>query len=337
MQTQGPLTLALGTPETLTPPSESVKYRSVILSNASPFACAVSVDGPQQWLQPWTADVYDVTGAYSITVTPEFSINPSPLVTTGTLSATWLAANDQLSGTYPVSLTGVAVAALDNAAGSLLYNQTITLNSVSGRAGPVAVGSAAALLVQIQQPNVQDTEWTFEWGSDPNLDNNYQWPPFFKAAANTPSAQSILAVPCLDAYLEIVIANLTGTIPSSASVQISALAQPTDPRILIPSRTLIDVQAHALAAAASVEFAPVMVSGRMHLWAYSNGQTVLVEVMRFSGTTWDIVAGAQVPGTAWAGVVNFDFNAPSDDWRIMVTNTSATNTTQIYLSVIGPA
>lgn len=109
MEITGPFNLAAGTEIPVTPPSGSTRFTRVVLANASPFACRVNSGGVQQWLQPWSADVYPSDGGNAAYVTPAFSTAIAS--TNAQITASWYLDTDTISGIYPVSLPAQAVTA----------------------------------------------------------------------------------------------------------------------------------------------------------------------------------------------------------------------------------
>lgn len=107
----GPYPLTLAVPVVVDPPGDVRSFGWVILANLSSMACAVKTTaGSAQWLQPWSADVYDITedGPEELTVTPNFLIS-STSAAAGNLTATWW--DTEPDGTYPVTLTADAISA----------------------------------------------------------------------------------------------------------------------------------------------------------------------------------------------------------------------------------
>lgn len=131
MRTSGPYTIAAGQAFTLQPPSAGIRYIDVAIANASPYACAVnlSTSGPAQWLQPWSVDVYPLAQGDIPTVTAQFSTDTSGLVTTGNVTATWYSSTDTVTGSYPATLNGPAIAA---AVSGTVTNRPDTYELASG-------------------------------------------------------------------------------------------------------------------------------------------------------------------------------------------------------------
>jgi hypothetical protein len=110
LQTTGPYSLTLGTALEIPVPSAVTSYQAVAVANLSPYACQVNTEnGPGQWLQPFSIDLFPLDQGGFVTVTPA-------LVTPGSANfaqilTTWYTAADDLPGGYPISLTAQAVLA----------------------------------------------------------------------------------------------------------------------------------------------------------------------------------------------------------------------------------
>lgn len=116
MFTTGPFTLALTTPvtpRTLDIPSGHGAH-GVLINNQSPYTCSVDIAGPREWLQPWESHLYllDPSGAAPI-VAAQSSVLTAAF-TGAQLLATWIDTAAEIPGTYPVPLSGAAIAGTVN-------------------------------------------------------------------------------------------------------------------------------------------------------------------------------------------------------------------------------
>lgn len=142
----GPVTLALGAGVSLDPPEVAVDQ--VVLTNLSPYMCAVDIGGPQDWLRPWTAQLYAVPSGQSVSVLPKAEISGGG--SDNGLWVSWVLAGESVApASYPQSLTAEAVVAslspgsnlgVTNVAGTSLLqtpDQALALNqnfAISGGA-----------------------------------------------------------------------------------------------------------------------------------------------------------------------------------------------------------
>lgn len=101
-----------------------------------------------------------------------------------------------------------------------------------------------------------------------------------------------------------------------------------------PCQTLVDHQNVGLAASGFNTYAPsIAIPGRYQFWCTCPVQ-VRLSVQRLSGLgTLDTIM--QKSGIDNDGNVSFDFNAPVDDWHVVVTNLTA-GATVIYTGLTGP-
>lgn len=165
-----PQTLTLGQASTVAPPPNGIRSSAVVLTNASPYHCAVSIGGPQQWLPAWTADLYQVPVGATVTVTPSLVISGAS--TDATLLAAWQLPTDPPAGAYPQALTSQAIAAaiagsvaVVNAANTqlltagdqfLIYSGAITVGPDTGLSPQIVVSllqspTIRSVLVVLQQ------------------------------------------------------------------------------------------------------------------------------------------------------------------------------------------
>ena len=157
MLSQGPYTLTLGQTTELAQPSTSARFVAAVLSNTSPYDCAVDINGPQQWLKAWSSDLYLIDPGANILVTPEYS---TASAAGNVLTVTWYGPTDKVTGTYPVSLTAQAVAA--TIAGTLAVVQEgrslgqITPTGSSFIVGGLELGDQAVVL---SAPYGTPTDW----------------------------------------------------------------------------------------------------------------------------------------------------------------------------------
>lgn len=140
----GPFALTLGgAPPQLAPPGSVSTVTAVKLTNASPFAATVATEaGPAGWLQAWSWQLFDLAGADTITVAPQFSTDTSGTVTSGQLTADWYTAGDTLPDPGWGSLTAQAVAAAIAGQVNTAPQQEVLL---AGAAFNLGAGGAAAI------------------------------------------------------------------------------------------------------------------------------------------------------------------------------------------------
>jgi hypothetical protein len=126
MLNSGPFALSLANPVTLTPPSASSRMVAVVLSNFSPFACSVNINGVQAWLDPYTRATYQIPAGGIPVVTPTFTTDPTGTVTSGQLVADWYLPSDPAPPADPQPLTSAAVlAGISGITEVALVNQTL--------------------------------------------------------------------------------------------------------------------------------------------------------------------------------------------------------------------
>lgn len=97
MQVTGPLSIAGGATIPLPLPSAVTSWRWLVISNQSAMLVAVNINGAR-WLQPWTADAFDVSGGPYVQITPQGT-------GTGTVTAQWYGPSDPPPTGYPAPLS----------------------------------------------------------------------------------------------------------------------------------------------------------------------------------------------------------------------------------------
>jgi hypothetical protein len=137
----GPLALtAIGTAVTVPYPS-SAGYDTVVLSNASAFVCAVNIGGQQQWLQPFTTDLYPIDPlGVAVVVTPVASTGS---VSTAALTATFYLSSETPAGTYPVPLTSLALTSIGGIVNTSSVSLTLGTPTIVGTGGVVATSQTS--------------------------------------------------------------------------------------------------------------------------------------------------------------------------------------------------
>ena len=125
----GPYAITAGATVTITPPQTQGNWGWVVLSNSSPFDCAVSVGLPGQWLEAWGYDVFVLQpGNNPITVTAKDDTSGGA-IGSGRIKANWYQINDKPLGSYPGTLSAAAVAAsLAAVQGQVLLGDTGALS-----------------------------------------------------------------------------------------------------------------------------------------------------------------------------------------------------------------
>lgn len=213
MQISGPLALALGVGVDVPPPPASTEPVAVVLANASPFACSVTIGGNQQWLQAWTADLYPLPPGAAPRVVPQFTTDLTGLVTAGNLTASWYSPTDNAGGVYPAPLSAQAVAATvgaQQASNSVLVNTsaapvgaatTLTL-------GPFYVGNSNALSLMVQDQALGGDQiiFNFYWCAGPSLAQQVALISYFK----TNGVQLNDLLPVIAPYLIVTVHNPLG-------------------------------------------------------------------------------------------------------------------------------
>jgi hypothetical protein len=100
MVPQGPFPLTVGTALQIPPPLG--KFPSVLLDNASSFACQVTAGGPREWLHAGTRHTFPLHPNDTPIITPT---GPMPGITVPQgLYVTWLTPQDDLNG-IPTGIT----------------------------------------------------------------------------------------------------------------------------------------------------------------------------------------------------------------------------------------
>ena len=110
----GPYAVALGTVLNLTPNQASGVYFSTVqIVNSSPFLGTVMIGGNQYVLQPFSADLFPVPqGGQSIPITFSQALGGSATPMGASFcTTTWYSPSDQITDSYPYSLTSAAVLA----------------------------------------------------------------------------------------------------------------------------------------------------------------------------------------------------------------------------------
>ena len=149
-----------------------------------------------------------------------------------------------------------------------------------------------------------------------------------------PATHYVPLVP-LAPYIDFLFQTLTGGAGGVVTVAMMPMPASGPPALVVPTSTVIDTQGAAIGAGVTSVFNPNNYTyGRYHLWATVN-QTFTVAVQRFNPNTVAFDPISQPVAGAASGVIEYDFAAPIDSWRIAVHNTSVTAGT-VSLAVTGP-
>lgn len=129
-QTTGPYPLVDGGTVSVAMPGSS-PWESVVLSNISPFLLSLNGASGQQWLSPWTENLFASPSSHNpFTITATLPAGTSATEEAGAqLQATWYAPGETPPGAYPTALVAnaitAAIAGLNFTAGALDVNVSL--------------------------------------------------------------------------------------------------------------------------------------------------------------------------------------------------------------------
>lgn len=285
----------------------------VELDNLSPWTLAVNISGQQYSLAPGMAQMYTArSGPALVTVTPT---GPAPDTGTYTIVSNWAVSPDSIPGTFPVVVAPSLAGGNPNPNGNVVVAEPI----VSGGSVnvPIPAGYTAVLIGLVNTGGVVVA--TVNWGQ-PTLPVDS----LVFAKNNTLPGYTVGVLPVLGNTLTV---SLVGA--GSAFLTVYGLVAPQD----LPSQLLIDEQLQSIGGSSSVTYYPAQYSpGRYQLWGEMN-EAATFAVQRWNGSAWHTVIQEMLGGTTIDG--NFPVVVGWDDWRVVITNSTAT-ATNVSVTVTGP-